>query len=424
MAHAGTTTRVAFPFADMSLSSTAVRESDLGCAVNIRGDVAAPLFFLNVTGAGDAAAGGGGGGAAPAGLVDRDVPHESLNKVVELSSKVSKLNEVLGISGELSVHFGNIGGSGHGSFANTATTDRNTFNVLQKVTKTVSHTSINTNLLAQAVSRDNAQVLHPQLQAGPAEAQAFVDEQGAEFVSSVTKGGVLFRRITYSCANAQQAQRVKAGLAGSVNLGYQVDFEAEFEQLNEEENAEIQISIEVKAAGGDTDLLGFTHTIQESNAQLEAWQASVTVANSVVVAAEFKDVGKAYIPVLQWNDHQIAAFNRNVKLAKSEYWKLAVLQVGWLVGWYTPASKQPSKEGCCVTTHPPTPFRSLKLCEAVCVLVMTAASVSIAYPFLVLPRCLPHNLTLCSVHARMRRACSPTCFRLRSTNACSEPGLC
>lgn len=440
MAHAATTTHVAFPFADMSLSSTAVKESDLGCAVNVRGDVAAPMFYVGGTGTGNADGGDGAAGAAAARagalqLVDRDVPHESLNKVVEVSSKVSKLNELLGIKGELSVHFGNIGGGGHGSFTRSAVNDRKTFSLLQKVTKTVSHTSINTSLLAQAVSQpDNAHVLHPKLRVSPASAQQFVDEQGAKFVSSVTKGGVAFRRITYTCASAQQSQRIQAGLTGSFNLGIQVDFTAEFDQTDEEENTEIQISIEVKAAGGNTGLLAFTHDVNESNRQLESWQASVTVGRSVVVAAEFKDVGNAYIPLLQWGDHDIAAFNRNVNLARREYWDFAVQKVG-----ATCASKHH-----CITHHQRTQVMLCARSPSTLPAVMLPAPLSEIVRFVRhdcfrptfrVHACLTGRCAVNCIVARTKSVCarctqmclhallSPV-FRPRSTKAWSEPGRC
>ena len=251
-------TVVSFPFADMTLATNQFDEHSLGCAFNTRtGRVTAPLFFFPP------------GEDGTEQILLTSEPGATTISRQQICTTTDKTNEFLGINGKLSVHFAMIGGEGRGSWQTEDSTSSTTFTVFQTCTHIVGQSCINKSALARIMTTPAAHhFLHPDLQTSET-AQAFIDAQGTQFVTAVKKGGVMFRRITYTCASARHAEQLKAELSGSLDVGpLAVKFSAEFERRIDTEHHEEKMSIETRAAGGDPSIFQFTESREEAAEQL------------------------------------------------------------------------------------------------------------------------------------------------------------
>ena len=188
---------------------------------------------------------------------------------------------------------------------------------------------IDVNTLA-SVMDDPAQAphyLHSELAKSPVAAQAFIDRQGNKFVYKLNKGGVVFRRITWTSRNKKKLQKLKAGLSGSMNVGIQIEFGAEFEKNYNSTTEDVSIDIVTRAAGGNVNLLKGTNNYKEAMKQLGDWIESVRFDNATVISAGVRDVDRTLITTLRWTEHDIRAYKRNVSMAMQAYWDLALKQV-------------------------------------------------------------------------------------------------
>ena len=285
-------TVVSFPFADMTLATNQFDEHSLGCAFNTRtGRVTAPLFFFPP------------GEDGTEQILLTSEPGATTISRQQICTTTDKTNEFLGINGKLSVHFAMIGGEGRGSWQTEDSTSSTTFTVFQTCTHIVGQSCINKSALARIMTTPAAHhFLHPDLQT-PETAQAFIDAQGTQFVTAVKKGGIVIRRIRYTCATAQQAKYLRSQISGSLPVGPALA------------EVEFSVNIETRAAGGDPTVFQFTTDLEEARHQERAWQCSVHLAGddgvcdtTVAVAAELDDVGQTFIPALTWTDHQLRAY--------------------------------------------------------------------------------------------------------------------
>jgi hypothetical protein len=324
-------TVVSFPFADTSLAVNQFRWSSVGCAFNSRtGRVSAVPYFL--------------------------FPHEhprtaniltqndgaTTNDTQHFVTSIDKSTEYLKIDGSLSVHYAMIGGEGSGSWLHDESQSITSFTLLQTSAHIVGEHAINPSALAEALAtEDGHQFLHPSLRA-PDTAQAMIDEQGAQFVSAVKMGGVVFRRVTFTCETAAQASQLKAELSGKLSQGpLAIKFTAAFEKKTTSERRHVSIRIETRAAGGDPTLLdssifvnGATdvdEVMAKAATQVQAWKRSVRFSGpdgqkdtTVVVTAQLDNIGRAFVPALRWTDHQVAAYERHVAAAVKHYWGMCV----------------------------------------------------------------------------------------------------
>jgi hypothetical protein len=161
--------------------------------------------------------------------------------------------------------------------------------------------------------------LNPMLDT-PEHASEFLDTQGSKFVSSVTKGGVALRRITYTFTEARDIRTINADIEGKNKMGaFDLKFEASYKRNDGSTSTDISIGVETKCAGGNPDLFQFTNDSIAAMQQLDEWKASVNT-QAVVIAVGLQNVDKNYIPVLAWSEHELLAFRTNVEAARKAYW--------------------------------------------------------------------------------------------------------
>ena len=288
---------ITFPFKnDRSLASGEYAVNSLGRGVSdVTGDLTGVVFRFNEQRQ-----------RLPRGLVV-DVEDTRVVEEQELQQSSTHSHDTFFVSGTLGINLYIMGAEGTLAWQRDIDTSSKTFYCLQKCVVVTGHTTVDKVKLHHALADDNTNKLLVSSLCDASNA-AFIERTGSRFVSKVTHGGVVWRRIRFSCKSKSIVDELKAKVSAWVGIGwFRVSFTIEFcAGIGRQFSRDVEISVESRVAGGNPDLMSRTTDLATAMKQLEQWKASVTPGTATVIGAAHESIGDFVVPAISnWNQHDL-----------------------------------------------------------------------------------------------------------------------
>jgi hypothetical protein len=242
-------------------------------------------------------------------LATDDVPYSSIESAQTLQESVEKTVDFFSAGGTLSLDLAIMGATGGLDWHRETGGSSTTVHILQKCTCVVGHSAIDLSALTAALATADAtelgQYLHRDVLAlgdgddAAAAVDSIVGAHGSRFVSKVLKGGVVFRRITFSSRSSKTIDTLRAHARVWMGLGpFKISFAVSVLKELGTSSSDVDVSIQTFAAGGRREIFQPTIDLGLATQQLQDWQQSVRLGeNAVPIAAELTPLSRAYVPL-------------------------------------------------------------------------------------------------------------------------------